>query len=432
MRYLFDLDLNSVRTILVYVADSQRKDELDWNVQEISSLATSAGMRIISVLFNNRMVFNSKYLIGIGKVLELKQIVSSNAISIVLFSHIISARQERNLTHLLQCKIIDRNQLILNIFAQRARTYEGKLQVKLAYLRYLNSRLTHEWSHLERQKGGIGLRSGPGEMQLEHDRRILRKNIVQTVLYLKKIENQREQNRKNRYKIGIPTVSLVGYTNAGKSTLFNVLTASQVYTSEKLFATLDPTFRRVTYKGGSNIILVDTVGFIQNLPNDLLSSFRATLKETMESRLLLHVIDAASENCEKYINSVHDILNSIKIKNVPIVLVMNKIDKLSKVILPHVDRDNNGRPWKIWISAQNRMGLSLLMNVLNELLLFDIAHYELRFPKNENLFQKLYQLQVVQKYWIEDDNSIRMRICLSSVVWKRLLKQNKSLINYVI
>lgn len=419
------------RVILVYVSYFKKKEDLDWDFQEFSSLVISAGMRVVDVLVNNHVIFNARYCIGIGKILNIKQMVKDNSASVVLFSNVLSSRQERNLIDFLQCKVIDRNQLILNIFAQRARTYEGKLQVKLAQLRYLNSRLTHEWSHLERQQGGIGLRSGPGEMQLESDRRVLRRNINKSVLYLKKIENQREQSRKNRFKMSMPIVSLVGYTNAGKSTLFNVLTDSNVYTTEKLFATLDPSFRCIVYKGSSKIILVDTVGFIQDLPNDLISSFKATLKEIMESTLLLHVVDVSNKKFEKNIDVVHDILNNLKIKNIPIILVMNKIDKLKK-IEPHIDRDYDGRPMRVWISTQNHSGLSLLMQILNELLSIDVVNYELRFPINNDLCQKLYQLQVVQQYWVEDNFHIRMKIHLSLIDWNRLLKKNKSLMNYVV
>lgn len=425
------MDSSDKRVILVYVSAFQKNDELDSNVQEFLSLATSADMQVVDVVIFNCVVFNAKYCIGIGKVLELKQIVQDNLVSTVLFNHALFSRQEKNLTRLLQCKIIDRNQLILNIFAQRARTYEGKLQVKLAQLRYLHSRLTHEWNHLERQQGGIGLRSGPGETQLESDRRVLRQHITQSISLLNKIENQREQSRKNRLKIGIPIVSLVGYTNAGKSTLFKVLTASNVYIAEKLFATLDPSFRRITYKGVSNIILVDTVGFIQNLPKDLISSFKVTLKEITESMLLLHVVDASNKKFEYNIDAVHNILDNINIKNIPMVLVMNKVDRLERVE-PCIDRDCNGRPVRVWISAQNCLGISLLLQVLHELLSEKIVSYELRLPINHDVCQKLYQLQVVQQYWLEGHHHIRMKIHLSLIAWNRLLKKNKSLINYVV
>lgn len=428
---LFDIKSFNIKVVLVYISLSRKKDELNCDFQEFSSLATSIGMKITNVLIIKNLIFRAKYCIGIGKVLELERMVKSNLASIVLFNHVLSSFQERNLASFLKCKVMDRNQLILNIFSQRARTYAGKLQVNLAHLRYLNSRLTHEWNHLERQKGGIGLRGGPGEMQLENDRRIVRKKINRILLHLRKIENQREQSRKNRSKMGSSIISLVGYTNAGKSTLFNAMTTANVYTSEKLFATLDPTFRRIIYKGASQAILIDTVGFIQNLPDDLIFSFQTTLKETMESTLLIHVVDASNKRFEQNINTVHTILNSMNIKNIPIILVMNKIDKFKK-ILPHIDRDENGYPIRVWISAQNNLGISLLMQVLNELLSNDIVNYELKLPINHDLCQKLYQLRVVQQYLVEDDWNVRIKIHSSLIVWNRLLKENKSLINYII
>lgn len=427
---MFDLDYSYEKVILVYVACSRKTDDLDWDLKEFVSLAISVGIRIFNIFTISHINFNAKYCIGTGKVLELEKIVRDNFVSVVLFNNILSSRQERNLVSFFKCKVIDRNQLILNIFAQRARTYAGKLQVKLAQLRYLNSRLTHEWSHLERQKGGIGLRGGPGEMQLENDRRILRKQIVQILSCLKKIENQREQSRRNRFKIGAPIVSLVGYTNTGKSTLFNIMTASNVYTAEKLFSTLDPTFRRIIYKGRSEAILVDTVGFIQNLPDDLISSFKTTLKEIMESNLLLHVVDVSNRKFKKNISTVNDILNDMKVKSIPMVLIMNKIDKSEK-ISPRIDRDHNGYPFRVWISAKNHLGISLLMQVLNELLFTNMVNYELRLPINHDLCQKLYQLQVVKQYWVEDKDNVRVKIHLSSIVWSRLLKKNKSLIDYI-
>ncbi|WP_159715528.1 ribosome rescue GTPase HflX [Blochmannia endosymbiont of Camponotus nipponensis] len=428
---MVDLSDFNVQAILVHTFSYKKKEDENFNLQEFLSLASTAGMKILDVITNNYKTCNAKYFIGIGKVLELEQIIKNNFVSVVLFNCILSPHQERNLTSLLQCSIIDRNQLILNIFARRARTYEGKLQVKLAQLRHLNSRLVHEWSHLERQKGGIGLRGGSGEMQLESDRRLLRKEILQVLLRLKKIENQREQSRRHRFRIGIPTVSLVGYTNAGKSTLFNAMTASHVYVEEKLFSTLDPTCRRIMYKGAHNIILVDTVGFIQNLPRGLISSFKATLQETIQSTLLLHVVDVANERFEKNINTVHYVLNSMNIRNIPMLLVMNKIDQLKKMV-PRIDRDNDGYPVRVWISAQNDLGIFLLTQVINELLSNDMISYELRMPINSDLCQQLYRSQIVKEYWVEDHNYIRLKIYVSSVDWNRLLKNNKLLTDYIV
>ncbi|URJ23154.1 GTPase HflX [Blochmannia endosymbiont of Camponotus sp. C-003] len=429
---MYDLGYLNNQSILVNITFfDKKKQNKSFNLQECLSLASTAGMEILEILTSNGKTCNAKYFIGIGKVLELERMIQNNSVSIVLFNCILSPHQERNLMCLLKCKIIDRNQLILNIFAQRARTYEGKLQVRLAQLKHLNSRLVHEWSHLERQKGGIGLRGGSGEMQLESDRRLLRKEMTQILLRLKKIENQREQGRRHRVRIGVPTVSLVGYTNAGKSTLFNVMTASHAYTSSKLFATLDPTSRRIVYKGIHDIILTDTVGFIQNLPNDLVSSFKATLQETVEATLLLHVVDVSDEKFEQNINTVHCMLSNLNVHNIPMLLVMNKIDRL-KEIVPHIDRDNHGYPSQVWISAQNNLGISLVLQAVNELLSNNMISYELRIPMNNDLCEKLYRLQVVKQYWVEDDNYVRLKIYLSAVNWGRLLKNNKLLINYIV
>ncbi|URJ25166.1 GTPase HflX [Candidatus Blochmannia ocreatus] len=410
---------------------AKKTEDIDYSLQEFLSLAYTNNIRILNTLVSTSKVCYPKYFIGTGKALELKKMVKDSSVSIVLFNCILFPHQERNLTFLLQCKIIDRNQLILSIFAKHARTYEGKLQVRLAQLRYLNSRLVHEWSHLERQRGGIGLRGGSGEMQLENDRRLLRKEIIRILLRLKKIENQREQSRRHRLKIGIPTISLVGYTNAGKSTLFNLLTKSNIYTEQKLFSTLDPTCRRVVYGNNSNILLIDTVGFIQDLPKDLIPAFKTTLQETIESTLLLHIVDVTNSRFEQHIDSVSCILNSINAHNIQTLLVMNKIDQLPQ-ITPRIDRDYNERPIRVWISSKEDVGIYLLMQALSELLSDKIVSYCLRIPISSNLFQKLCKSQVVQEFGIENSSFVRIKICVSSVYWQRLLKKNKFLTNYII
>lgn len=416
----------------MYIVFSQSKD-IDWDVKEFLSLAYSANISIAETLLSNCKTINAKYFIGIGKLFKIENIIKSRSLSLVLFSHALSSTQERNLSKFLKCMIIDRNQLILNIFSQRARTYSGKLQVKLAQLRYLKSRLVHEWNHLERQKGGIGIRGGPGEMQLETDRRLLNKNILQILSDLKKIENQRKQSRLQRVKKGIPTVSLVGYTNAGKSTLFNAMTLSNVYVSKKLFATLDPTFRRIIYTDRSDIILVDTVGFIQNLPNDLIAAFKATLEETIQSELLLHVIDVSDKQYIQNVSTVNNILNDINIHDVPILLIMNKIDQMHKEIVPHIDRDSTGLPIQVWISAQNQLGISLVKQAIKELLPNNMVRHELKIPLcNHSLCRKLYQLQAVEEYQFENESTIKLKIHLSYVNWYRLLKYHRSLLDYIV
>lgn len=416
--------------ILVYTIFSKSKDT-DSCVKELLALAFSANLKIIKTLFNNRKVIHPKYFIGTGKLAELECIVKKNCAKIVLFNCSLSSSQERNLSCFLKCKIIDRNQLILNIFAQRARTYEGKLQVKLAQLRYLNSRLTHEWNHLERQTGGIGVRGGPGEKQLESDRRLLNKNISQTLLDLKKIENQREQNRRRRLKLGLPSISLVGYTNAGKSTLFNVLTTSNVNVSDKMFVTLDPTFRYISSSNKSKIILIDTVGFIQDLPKDLINSFKSTLEETAQSTLLLHVIDSSNKKVKENIITVNNILHDINIDNIPVLIVMNKIDQNNKHN-PRIDRDKSGMPIRVWISAQKKIGIDLLKTAIQDILPNQMIHYEIKVPIKSSLYQQLYKLQAIEECLIEDNDTIKLKIHLSYISWNRLLKSHKLLSNYII
>lgn len=426
-----NLNFKYEKVVLVYVTLLPLKD-MNENLQEFLSLARSLNIKHFDTVFSVLKSIHSKYFIGIGKLLELDLIIKNNSISVILFNCILSASQERNLNHFLKCKIIDRNQLILNIFAQRARTYEGKLQVKLAQLRYLNSRLTHEWNHLERQEGGIRTRGGPGEKQLESDRRLLSKSALQILSDLKKIKNQRAQNRFRRAKVGISSVSLVGYTNAGKSTVFNMLTSSHVNTSNKLFETLDPTFRRIVNFSRSQIMLIDTVGFIQNLPQTLIQSFKSTLEETVQSTLLLHVIDYSNKKFEQHVHTVNNILNSINIYNIPVLMVMNKIDCCSYVIDPHIDRNCNNIPIRVWISAKKNLGIDLIKKAIDELLPKQMIRYEIKIPIDSDLYQKLYQIRAIEECHIENNNTIKLKIYLSDISWNRLLKTHKSLFDYII
>lgn len=420
------------KIILLYITLFKSEDT-NSNKEEFFSLISSAGINITTVLYSNLKIIHPKYFIGTGKLLELQFLIKEKSISTVLFNCALSASQERNLTHFLRCKVVDRNQLILNIFARRARTYEGKLQVKLAQLRYLNSRLVHEWNHLERQTGGIGIRGGPGEMQLESDRRLLSRQMTQVLLDLKRIKNQRENNRIRRRKSGVHSISLVGYTNAGKSTLFNVLTKSKVKTSKNLFVTLDPTCRCITNFHRFNVVLIDTVGFIQNLPVDLIVAFKATLEETMQSALLLHVVDFANEKFEKNIDIVNQILLNMNVNNIPILVVMNKIDQIINEIHPRIDRNDDGVPIRVWISAKNNLGIDLLKVAIDELLPKEMVRYELKIPiSHNNLYQHLYQLQAIEECCVEDKHTLKLKVCLSFLSWNRLLKQYKSLSNYII
>lgn len=319
----------------------------------------------------------------------------------------------------------------LDIFAQRARTHEGKLQVELAQLRHLATRLVRGWTHLERQKGGIGLR-GPGETQLETDRRLLRNRIVQIQSRLERVEKQREQGRQSRIKADVPTVSLVGYTNAGKSTLFNRITEARVYAADQLFATLDPTLRRIDVADVGETVLADTVGFIRHLPHDLVAAFKATLQETRQATLLLHVIDAADVRVQENIEAVNTVLEEIDAHEIPTLLVMNKIDMLED-FEPRIDRDEENKPIRVWLSAQTGAGIPQLFQALTERLSGEVAQHTLRLPPQEGrLRSRFYQLQAIEKEWMEEDGSVSLQVRMPIVDWRRLCKQEPALIDYLI
>lgn len=289
---MIDRPQGGERAVLVHVhfpAGSMQED-----LDEFKDLALSAGADVLSVVTGTRKVPEPKYFVGSGKADEIRAVVLQHKADIVIFNHALSPAQERNLEKLCQCRVLDRTGLILDIFAQRARSFEGKLQVELALLKHLSTRLVRGWTHLERQRGGIGLR-GPGETQLETDRRLIRNRIKFITARLARVRSQREQGRRARRKAIVPTVALVGYTNAGKSTLFNKITGADAYVANRLFATLDPTLRSIELPELGSVILADTVGFIRHLPPDLIDAFYATLEEICEADLLLHVVDASDE-----------------------------------------------------------------------------------------------------------------------------------------
>jgi GTP-binding protein HflX len=358
---LFDRPDSGERAILVHMVFYSGQEDL----AELTELAKSAGTVPVHTLTGSRKSPDSKHFIGKGKLEELKSCIEAHAADIVIFNHPLTPSQERNLETALGVRVIDRNGLILDIFAQRAQSFEGKLQVELAQLQHLSSRLVRGWTHLERQKGGIGLR-GPGETQLETDRRLLSLRIKQIQKRLEKVDKQRHQGRAKRKKAEVPSVSLVGYTNAGKSTLFNTLTGANIYTADQLFATLDPTLRNCQLPNNNEIVLVDTVGFIRHLPHELVAAFKSTLQEASEADLLLHVIDAHAEDRDATIAQVNEVLGEINAAQIKQIQIFNKIDLLDG-IAPRIDRDDHGNPLRVWISAETGVGVELLYQVLAEL-----------------------------------------------------------------
>ena len=339
------------------------------SLHELRQLVISAGMQVRATVEGKRSTPDAKLFIGSGKADELKVMLESSETSLVAFNHDLSPSQQRNLERLLQAKVLDRTGLILDIFAQRAQTHEGKLQVELAQLEHLSTRLVRGWTHLERQKGGIGVRGGPGETQLELDRRMLRVRVKQLREKLEKLKSQRNMQRRARKRSNQMTVSLVGYTNAGKSTLFNRLTQSGVYAADQLFATLDTTSRKMYlgedyHSGGGSVVVSDTVGFIKHLPTTLIEAFGATLEEASQANLLLHVVDVASTNRDAQIAQVNSVLQEIGASKVPQILVLNQIDKLD--MSAGLIRDEYGNISKVSLSAATGEGIDFLKLALTE------------------------------------------------------------------
>ncbi len=421
---MFDRPQAGETAILVHVSQQGAADPDE--LQEFRELAASAGAQIAELVTGVRRSPDPRYYVGRGKAEEIHGLVEAQGAELVIFDHALSPSQERNLEALFQCRVLDRSGLILDIFAQRARSFEGKLQVELAQLRHLSTRLVRGWTHLERQKGGIGLR-GPGETQLETDRRLLNQRIDQIRRRLKKVDSQRDQGRKARRRADVPTVSLVGYTNAGKSTLFNRLTHAHVYAQDQLFATLDPTLRRLSLPEGENIVLADTVGFISRLPHELVAAFKSTLQETVEASLLLHVIDAASHRRSENIAEVEDVLQQIGADKVPRLEIYNKIDLLEGM-QSRVDRDEQGIVTRIWCSAQTGAGMDLLVAALQER--FHQAHVRRHIhlePTDGRLRAMLHEKTHVLQTQELDNGGCEMEVELTVTNFQRLLKKEPDL-----
>ncbi|MGR8933645.1 MAG: ribosome rescue GTPase HflX [Gammaproteobacteria bacterium] len=357
---MFERPETGERAVLVHLHLHAGHEDLS----ELKELAISAGAQPVAVVTGTRRIPDAKYFIGSGKLEELRSVIAVETADIVLFNHPLSPSQERNLEQALGVRVVDRNSLILDIFAQRAQTFEGKLQVELAQLQHLSTRLVRGWTHLERQKGGIGLR-GPGETQLETDRRLIGMRIKQIQQRLDRVLKHRQQGRAKRKRAEIPTISLIGYTNAGKSTLFNALTGAGIYAADQLFATLDPTLRRCILPNATEVVFADTVGFIRHLPHELVAAFRSTLQEASEADLLLHVVDVNAEDREAIIEQVNQVLREIDAGDIRQLIVFNKIDLLDG-IHAKIDRDAMGKPTSVWLSAQNLCGVDLLLQALAE------------------------------------------------------------------
>jgi GTPase len=399
------------RAVLVRVGLGAPIDPED--LEEFTQLATSAGAVPVATITARRARPDPKFFVGSGKADELRDAAVATEAELILIDHALSPSQERNLEEHTGRRVLDRNGLILDIFAQRARSLEGKLEVELAQLKHLASRLVRGWTHLERQKGGIGMR-GPGETQLETDRRLLGQRVKVLGKRLERIQLQRETGRRTRMQIPVPTLALVGYTNAGKSTLFRAMTGSPAYVADQLFATLDPTVRRIRLPGGTPAVVADTVGFIRDLPHELVAAFRSTLTEAREATVLLHVVDASDPRRSERMGQVNEVLKEIGAGEIPQILVYNKIDRLQTA--PRIERDDEGRVSSVWISAAQSLGIALLAEAITERISRTVHLSRVRIPPSAGqLRSRLYARGVVKEEHVTDDGHIELVLELPNV-----------------
>lgn len=402
------------RAVLVHVDfhNEAEREELD----EFYELVDSAGAEVCTLLTTKRQNPDSKYFVGKGKAEEVQQAVELYEADVVIVNHALTPAQERNLSELIGCQVLDRIGLILDIFAQRARSHEGKLQVELAQLKRMATRLVKGWSHLDRQ-GGIGAR-GPGETQLESDRRLVQGRIKQLEAKIDKVKKQRDLGRRSRKKSELPTITIVGYTNAGKSTLFNLMTSAGVYAEDRLFATLDSTLRRVHLPGAGPVIFADTVGFIRHIPHDLVTAFRSTLEETREASLLIHLVDAADGHRDEKMADVYDVIEEVGAQDVPQLVVFNKIDLLEPAVEPKIDFDDEGVAKRVWVSAQQDLGIDLLMDAVGSF--FKGAYHKVDLVLDVTAAKKrsqLYELGTIHSEGFDEVGNSLFSMTLSSGEW---------------